>query len=68
MGQPEALLTIEERARIAELQDLLIDRFVAHREAVEDGRDDHARSLEIEIDGLLREKGAIEKWATVGSA
>ena len=68
MGKPEALLTVEERARIAELQDLLIDRFVAHREAVEDRRDDHARSLEIEIDGLLREKGTIEKWATVASA
>ncbi|MFL5270417.1 MAG: hypothetical protein ACJ8AH_28150 [Stellaceae bacterium] len=68
MGKPEARLTIEERARIAELQDLLIDRFVAHREAVEDGHDDNARSLEVEIGDLLREKEEIEKWAIVGSA
>jgi hypothetical protein len=68
MGNPKAMLTVEERARIAELQDLLIDRFVAHREAVEDGHNDNARSLEGEIGDLLREKEEIEKWATVGSA
>ena len=37
MGQHRGLLTPEERARIMELQDLLIDRFVirepAHRES-----------------------------------
>jgi hypothetical protein len=33
MGQHRGLLTPEERARITELQDLLIDRFVEHREA-----------------------------------
>jgi hypothetical protein len=38
MDQYKALLTPEERARITELQDLLIDRYVEHREAVADGR------------------------------
>jgi hypothetical protein len=32
MGENRGLLTPEERARITELQDLLIDRFVEHRE------------------------------------
>jgi len=63
-----ALLTPEERARVAELQDLLIDRFVEHREATADGQEDRVKTLEAEIDHLLREKEEVEKWATVGSA
>jgi hypothetical protein len=51
-----------------ELQDLLIDRFVEHREATTDGLEERVKSLEAEIDRLLREKADIEKWATVGSA
>jgi hypothetical protein len=56
MGQPRGFLTLEERARIAELQDLLIDRFVEHREAVADGEDERVKAIEAEIDRLLREK------------
>jgi len=33
MHQPRAVLSPEQRARITELQDLLIERFVEHREA-----------------------------------
>jgi len=33
MGQHRGMLTPEERARIMELQDLLIERFVEQREA-----------------------------------
>jgi hypothetical protein len=51
-----------------ELQDLLIDRFVEHTEAVADGEDERVKTLEAEIDSLLREKKEIEKWAVVGSA
>ena len=68
MVQPRGLLTPEERARITELQDLLIDRFVEHREAVADGEDERVKTLEAEIDSLLREKEEVEKWAAVGSA
>ena len=68
VGQPRGFLTPEERARITELQDLLIDRFVEHREAVSDGKNDRVKTLEAEIDSFLREKKEIEKWATVGSA
>ena len=43
-------LTPEERARITEIQDLLLDRFVQHREAIEDGQEQRARQLEPEIE------------------
>jgi hypothetical protein len=68
MGQPRGLLTPEERARITELQDLLIDRFIEHREAVADGQVERVKTLEAEIDSFLRKKEEIEKWAAVGSA
>jgi hypothetical protein len=68
MGQHRGLLTPEERARITELQDLLIDRFVEHREATAEGEEERIRELEAEIDDLLREKEEVEKWATAGSA
>jgi hypothetical protein len=62
------MLTPEERARIMALQDLLIDRFVEHREATAAGREERTKIVEAEIDTLLREKKEIEKWAAVGSA
>jgi hypothetical protein len=68
MGQYKGLLTPEERARITELQDLLIDRFVEHRKATAEGEDERVKRLEAEIDDLLREKEEVEKWATLGSA
>lgn len=68
MAQQRGLLTPEERARITELQDLLIDRFVEHREAVAEGQEERVKTLEAEIDSLLREKEEVEKWATIGSA
>jgi hypothetical protein len=68
MGQHRGLLTPEERARITELQDLLIDRFVEHRAATADGQAARVEELEAEIDNLLREKEEVEKWATMGSA
>jgi len=68
MSQHSGRLTPKERARITELQDLLIDRLVEHREAVADGQEERVKTLEAEIDHLLREKEEVEKWATVGSA
>ena len=68
MGQHGGMLTPEERARITELQDLLIQRFVEHREAVAEGQEERVKTVEAEIDGLLAEKAEIEKWAVVGSA
>jgi hypothetical protein len=42
MSQHRGLLTLEERARIMQLQDLLIDRFVEHREATAPGQEERA--------------------------
>jgi hypothetical protein len=68
MGQHRGFLTPEERSRIMELQDLLIERFVEHREAVAEGQEERVRTVEAQIDSLLREKEEIEKWAVAGSA
>jgi hypothetical protein len=68
MGQHRGILTPEEQARIIELQDLLIERFVEQREAMAEGQKERVKTAEAEIDSLLREKEEIEKWAAVGSA
>jgi hypothetical protein len=68
MGQHRGFLTPEERARITELQEMLIDRFVEHREAAANGEEERVKTLESAIENLLREKEEIEKWAAVGSA
>ena len=59
------LLTPEERARITEIQDLLIDRYVEQKEALEKGR--RARAIEIgfEIKELKREIEEVKEWASV---
>ena len=67
-SQHRGLLTPEERARIMQLQDLLIDRFVEHRDATAAGQEERVKIVEAEIDSLLRERDEIEKWAAVGSA
>ena len=54
MSQQRGILTPEERARI--------------REAVAEGQKERVRTVEAQIDSLLREKEEIEKWAVVGSA
>jgi hypothetical protein len=58
----------EERTRITEIQDFLIERFVEHREAIEEGHEVRAKALEAEINELQREMGNVTKWAAVGSA
>jgi hypothetical protein len=68
MAQHRGSLTPEERARVIEVRDLLIERFVEFREATAGERQDRAAELEAEIDGLLREKKQIEMWAVAGSA
>ena len=53
----------EEWARITEIQDLLIDRYVEQREALEEGKRCRAIELEFEIKELLHEKEKIKRWA-----
>jgi len=49
----------EERARITEIQDLLIDRYVEQNEALEEGKRCRAIELEFEVKELLRENQAV---------
>lgn len=62
MGQYDGL-TPEERARITEIQDFLIDRYVEQKEALEQGDDARAKEIAVEIKELQREKEEIKEWA-----
>jgi|GEM_PF-4009187 len=53
----------EERVRITEIQDLLIERYVEQKEALEEGKRCRAIELEFEIKELLHEKDKIKRWA-----
>jgi hypothetical protein len=52
----------EERARITEIQDLLIERYVEQKEALEEGKRCRAIELELEIKELLHEREEIKRW------
>jgi hypothetical protein len=58
-------LTPEERARVMEIQDLLIERYVEQKEALQEGEKTRAREIDVEIKELQREKEEIEEWATL---
>ncbi len=58
-------LTREERARVTEIQDLLIDRYVEQKEALEKGLKTHAIEIEFEIKELQREMEKIKGLANV---
>ena len=55
----------EERARITEIQDLLLDRYVEQKEALDEGNRYGAIKLEFEIKELLHEKKRIKQWGAV---
>jgi len=59
----DAYLTVEERARITEIQDSLIERYVEQKEAIHEGDRRRAIALEFEIKELLCEKEKIKHWA-----
>lgn len=59
------LLTPEERARITEIQDLLIERYVRQKEELERNNRVRAREIEDEIEALKREMVDIKEWANV---
>ena len=58
-------LTPEERARVTEIQDSLIDLYVEQKEALEDGRRTRAIELSFEIKELRCEIEKIKEWASV---
>jgi hypothetical protein len=55
----------EERARITEIQDLLINRYVEQKEALGEGKRCRAIELEFEIKELLHEREKIKRWAAI---
>ena len=61
MGQLDGL-TSEERTRIIEIQDFLIERYVEQKEALERGDNARAKEIALEIKGLQREKDEIKEW------
>jgi hypothetical protein len=61
----DGCLTVEERARITEIQDSLIERYVEQKEASQEGNRCRAIELEFEIRELLREKDKIKRWAVL---
>jgi hypothetical protein len=56
-------LTPEECARITEVQDLLIDRYVERGEALERGDSLRVTEIDLEIRDLKEEKEKIQGWA-----
>ena len=64
MGQYGGL-TPEERARITEIQDLLIARYVEQNDALEKGENLRAQAIGREIKELRREKEEIQEWAAI---
>lgn len=54
---------MEERARITEIQDWLIERYVEQKAVIKEGNRRRAMELELEIKELLREQEKIEHWA-----
>ena len=58
-------LTSEERARVTDIQDLLIERYVEQKEALEEGKKPRAREIDFEIKELRHEIETIKEWANV---
>ena len=59
------LLTPEERAIITEIQDLLIERYVEQKEALERNNTARAKEIEFEIKELKRELAGVKDCAKV---
>jgi hypothetical protein len=62
-GTANSSLTPEERARVMEIQDRLIELYVDHGEALSVGDSNQADALQHEIDYLRHEREEIEVWA-----
>jgi hypothetical protein len=63
--EQDGYLAVEERAKMTEIQDSLIERYVEQREAIQEGNRCRAIELEFEIKELMREKNKIKHWAAL---
>jgi hypothetical protein len=64
MGSADRL-TPEERARITEIQDSLIELYVEQKEAFKKGKRARAIAIESDIKDLHREIEEIKEWSSV---
>jgi uncharacterized OsmC-like protein len=55
-------LTPEERAKLTEIQDALIDLYVEQKEALEEGKKSLAIELDFEIRELKLEMEKLKEW------
>ncbi len=58
-------LSPEVQDRITDIQDLLIERYVEQKEALEEGKQARAREIGLEIKELKHEMETIKGWANV---
>jgi hypothetical protein len=58
-------LTSEERAKITEIQDLLIDRYVEQKRRLQKGEEARVREIELEIKELKHEIEEIKKYTNI---
>jgi hypothetical protein len=58
-------LTSEERAKITEIQDLLIERYVEQKRRLQKGEAARVREIELEIKELKREIEEIKKYTNI---
>jgi hypothetical protein len=58
-------LTSEERDKITEMQDLLIDRYVEQKRRLQKGEEARVREIELEIKELKREIEEIKRYTNV---
>jgi hypothetical protein len=59
----EKALSLDKRARITAIGDLLLERYIEQKEALEAGDRAHAIELQFEIKELMREKEKITEMA-----
>jgi hypothetical protein len=57
--------TSEERAKITEIQDLLIERYVEQKRRLQKGEAARVREIELEIKELKREIEEIKKYTNI---
>ena len=65
MIEKSNLLTLEKRARITEIQDLLIERYVEKKQKIRKNNKIRTKEIEFEIKKLKREMEEIEEWPNV---
>ena len=62
------MLLIEDRERLTEIYDLLLQLYVLRRDATDDGDLRRLQAVNQEIAPLEAERQSIRRWDTVGTA